>query len=190
MNQKKRNIKHLVKKIAEDDQDAFRIFYDHYYLNIYRYVSGFIKNKNIRGEIVSDVFFNFWQNRKNNPEIENLDGYLYTMARNTSLLYLSQTEENVFPIDQLPGEKFLSPETPENTLIQDEMSIAIRKAIDSLPERCRLIFIMSREKGLKYKEIAELLSISEKTVNAQMVLALKKLTILLKRLLSLLLLIS
>ncbi len=185
MNQRTEDTKSIIKKIAEDDHDAFRIFYDLYYLKIYRYVSTFIKNKNMREETVSDVFFHFWQNRKNNPNIENLEGYLYRMARNTALSYLNNLDEGIMELAELPYEKASSSDTPEDILIREEMSVAIKKAIDSLPERCRLIFLMSREKGLKYREIADLLSISEKTVNAQIVLAIKKLTTQLGKLLTL-----
>ena len=77
-----------------------------------------------------------------------------------------------------------SDESPEEIQINKELNEIINSAINELPERCRLIFLMAREEGLKYREIAEVLSISEKTVNAQMVTAIKKLTASLKKYLS------
>ncbi len=59
--------------------------------------------------------------------------------------------------------------TPEEIYINEELVLAIQSAINELPERCKLIFLMAKEEGLKYREIAEILSISEKTVNAQIV---------------------
>jgi len=61
-------------------------------------------------------------------------------------------------------------------MVDKEFADSLKQAVDELPDRCRIIFMMAREEGLRYKEIADILSISEKTVNAQMVLAIKKLT--------------
>lgn len=184
MNSPEKEVKYLINRIAEGDNEAFRIFYDRYYLNLYRYTSYFVKNTDVREEIVSDVFFNFWLNRKKNPEIKNLEGFLYTIVRNTALSYMNNKQDTVVEINEHHHEKLSDVKTPEDTIIDEELTVAIKNAIDELPERCRLIFLMAREEGLKYREIAELLSISEKTVNAQMVLAIKKLSKSLGKLLS------
>ncbi len=180
-----KEVRYLINRIAEDDDEAFRIFYDRFYIKIYRYTSYYVKSIDIREEIVSDVFFNFWVNRKKNPSIENPEGYLYTMVKNTALSYMSNKEDTTFEINEHFQEELSDTKTPENIIIDEEIAVAIKNAIDDLPERCRLIFLMAREEGLKYREIAELLSISEKTVNAQMVLAIKKLSKRLGRLLTL-----
>jgi RNA polymerase sigma-70 factor (ECF subfamily) len=176
MKKSSKEINYLIEKIAEGDSNAFRLFYDCFYFKIYKYVSYFVKIKEIKEEIVSDVFFNFWQNRQNSLKIENVEAYLYTIARNTSFSYINNKDIETIDIEEYYSEELLSYNTPEENLIDEEMSVAIRKAIDNLPDRCRTIFLLAREEGLKYKEIAERLSISEKTVNAQMVLAIKKLT--------------
>jgi len=168
----------LLSQIAEGDNNAFRMFYDYYYPKIYKYASYFVKMKDAREEIVSDVFFNFWQNRKKISGIENLDGYLYIITRNKAFAYIKEntSSSDISAIEQVPQDKISHHETPEHIVVDEELSTAIKNAIDELPERCRLIFLMAREEGLKYKEIAGILSISEKTVNAQMVLAIKKLS--------------
>jgi len=95
-----KEVRYLINRIAEDDDEAFRIFYDRFYIKIYRYTSYYVKSIDIREEIVSDVFFNFWVNRKKNPSIENPEGYLYTMVKNTALSYMSNKEDTTFEINE------------------------------------------------------------------------------------------
>lgn len=114
--------------------------------------------------------------QKEVPKIENFEGYLYTIIRNTSLSYIEKKGNDLISIEELLPEKHSNVITPEDYYIEKELSYAILGAMDNLPERCRLIFLLAREERLKYSEIAEKLSISEKTVNAQMVLAIKKLS--------------
>lgn len=178
----KSEVESLLVRIAEDDSNAFRLFYDIFYIQVYKFTSYFIKAPNQREEIVSDVFFSIWQNRKNNCKIKDIKAYLYIVTKNKALSYLDAENKLLFsPIDYSSSDALSYNETPEDLIIDEELSNAVKSAIEMLPERCRLIFLMAREHGLKYKEIAEILSISEKTVNAQMVLAIKKMTVLLNR---------
>lgn len=167
----------LINRIAEDDEKAFRSFYDLYYLQVYRFSSYFVKSSVLVEEIVSDVFCAIWKHRKKIKDIHNFESYLYTITKNRALYYISKEDKgHSFEVGQLPQDHFSHEETPEYMIIDKEVTTALRDAIASLPDRCRTVFLMAREEGLKYKEIAGILSISEKTVNAQMVLAIKKLS--------------
>ena len=167
--------KHLVNLIAKGDSEAFADFYDFFYLKVYRFSSYFVKSDILIEEIVSDVFFNIWQSRKKLQGIKNIEGYLYKATRNRALYYLNHTSTNDFvPTDELPLGYITNTETPESIAETKELEQEITKAVEELPERCKLIYLMAKEEGMKYKEIAEILSISEKTVNAQIVIALKR----------------
>lgn len=167
----------LIEKIAEDDEKAFRSFYDRYYFQVYRFSSYFVKSSVLVEEIVSDVFCAIWKHRKKLKDIDHFESYLYTITKNKALHYLSKEEKvSSIEIDQLSQDHSSHHETPEYLAIDKEISASLKEAIASLPDRCRTIFLMAREEGLKYKEIAKILSISEKTVNAQMVIAIKKLS--------------
>ncbi|MDR2921572.1 MAG: RNA polymerase sigma-70 factor [Tannerella sp.] len=166
----------LLKRIAADDNEAFRLFYDRYYLQVYRFASYFVDSSLLIEEIVSDVFCIIWQHRKRLSQIDYFERYLYTITKNKAFHYLrSENKMSLTELDAV-SDKLSHDEDPEYLIVDKELNVSLKKAIDELPERCRLIFLMAREEGLKYKEIAEILSISEKTVNAQMVLAIKKLT--------------
>lgn len=166
----------LLRKIAEDDNDAFCVFYDNYYLQVYRFASYFADSSLLIEEIVSDVFCIIWQNRKKLSLIESFEKYLYTITKNKALYYLRKENKITFTELESVSDTLSHDINPEYLTVDSEMAIFLKEAIEELPERCRLIFLMAREEGLKYKEIAEILSISEKTVNAQMVLAIKKLS--------------
>lgn len=169
-------VKHLIWRISEDDSKAFREFYDLFYIKTYRISGYFVKSNELKEEIVSDVFLSVWQRRKNLEKIENIEAYLYTITRNRALYYLNQSsQDNTISIEHLSIGYSAHNETPESIVIMEELKQAINDAVAELPERCKLIFLMAKEEGLKYKEIAQILSISEKTVNAQMVTALQKL---------------
>jgi RNA polymerase sigma-70 factor (ECF subfamily) len=171
------NINLLLKRIAEDDSKAFQLFYDNYYIQIYRFTSYYIKREEIREEIVSDVFLTIWQNRRNLENINNIKAYLYTVTRNRALYFINNSKDSKnVAIDEIPLGITSEYETPEEKILNRELSDTIKEAIEKLPDRCKLIFLMAKEENLKYKEIAQVLSISEKTVNAQMVIALKKLS--------------
>jgi RNA polymerase sigma-70 factor (family 1) len=168
-------LKDLIKKIAENDSDAFAKFYDLFYIKVYRFSSYFLKSDVMCQEVVSDIFLSIWQSRVKLPGIDNVEAYLYTSTRHRALYYLNQSiQKYQVAMGDLPIGIVSHGENPEEIVLTDELRQTIEKSISELPERCRLIFMMAREEGLKYKEIAEILSISEKTVNAQMVTAIKR----------------
>lgn len=178
MKEEDKNIQLLLRKIAEGDNDAFRTFYDEYYSQVFRFSSYFVKSTEVIEEIVSDVFCTIWLHRKKILKIDNFKGYLYTITKNKALHYIRQDHKILLTdldLDSISNEALSHNENPEYIAIDNEFSSAFKNAIGELPEKCRVIFLMAREERLKYKEIAEILSISEKTVNAQMVLAVKKL---------------
>lgn len=169
-----KNIEYLI-KISDGDSDVFRLFYNENYIQIYRIVSYYIASREAREEVVSDVFFKIWTNRKKLTKIDNIDSYLFILARNESFDYIKKTKEAI-SIDDLPIGIVSQEMKPDDSIIDKELNLQIEKSIQELPYNCKLIFLMVREQGLKYKEVASILNISEKTVNAQMVIAIKKLS--------------
>lgn len=168
-------VEQLISRIAEDDSTAFEKFYNLYYSKIAGFAHYFSKSEELSGEIVSDVFYAIWQHRKKLPDIQNLDGYLYTAVKNQSLKYKKRWERFLQnPMEELPGDMLIETESPDHILITNELKRIIDQAINELPPRCKAIFVLVREEGLTYQEAAEILSISERTVHAQMIIAVKK----------------
>ena len=122
--------------------------------------------------------------------MKNIEDYCFILVKNASLNYLEkESKYATIHSDSLPEPQERS-YSPEESLISEELFAIYVKALDRLPERCREIFVMSKLKGMKYREIAESLGISQNTVEGQMAIALKKLREELRHCLPLLLLLS
>jgi len=137
------------------------------------------KNKQWAEEVTEDVFIKIWRNHKNAPQIQNLKVYLYTAIKNTTLNYIAQqARRNITePFGDIDIELT---ENPADSIIEKETFKKIYQAIETLPPRCKIVFKLIREDGLKYKEVAAILNISPKTVEAQMALAIKRIFLFMK----------
>lgn len=171
------DITSLQQKIAAgNDQQAYKTLYLHFQPWLYQFAYSFIKSHELAEEIVSDVFIRIWQKRAQLQHVENLRLYLYVSTKNYALNYLQKIRRNkVFNLDELSVEITSIHANPEQLLITKEMHDRVSLAVNQLPLRCKMIFKLVKEDGLKYREVAELLGISVKTVEAQITLAVKKL---------------
>jgi RNA polymerase sigma-70 factor (ECF subfamily) len=167
----------LIKIATESDEKAFEILFNRYYKRILRFSIFLTNSKEFSEEIVLDVFYNIWQQREKLVEILSFESYLFTCAKNLSLNYIDKLNRKPTTLlTPLHSNSFHFSDTPEEQLISKEKFSAIQKAIDCLPPKCGLIFEMIFVDNLKYKEVATLLGISVKTVEAQMAIAMKRIT--------------
>ncbi len=157
------------------DENAFRHFFDHYYARLLRFAYFLIKSDELAKEIVSDVFIKIWNNRAKLIHIEKMDYYMFKATRNQSLTYIGKLDMNLDDLEILPETAVIHYKTPENMLLNQELTQKIEKSISNLPLKCQTIFRLSREDGFKFSEIAGILEISESTVKNQVTIALKKL---------------
>ncbi len=140
-----------------------------------QFACSLVKSKEAAEEIVSDVFIKLWQIRGRLKEINNLQVYLYTITKNFSLNYLTKTQKYpVVHLDEIEVELTLSAANPEELCISAEMITRINETVRQLPPQCRLIFQLVKESGLKYKEVAEILNVSQLTVRNQVAIATRK----------------
>jgi RNA polymerase sigma-70 factor (family 1) len=174
-------VKDLLIHVSRGDTHSFRLFYDRFFKKVLQFVHYFIKSDEICEEVVSDVFITIWLNKEKLPEIEDIEAYLFIVTRNKSLDYLEKELRIPGPTNDVTFDGSTENIDPENILIAKELETIIQHSIDQLPERCRIIFQMSREEKLKHQQIAKILCISENTVHAQMMIALNKLHDLLKK---------
>lgn len=167
----------LKESVAAGDERAFRRLYNVFSEKLIQFAFALVKTKHAAIEIVDQVFIKIWLQRANFMLVENIKVYLYAATKNTALNYLSaKTHQQITqPFDDLNIE-LKEEECPEKQMITSEIFKKIRKAIEELPPRCKIIFKLVREDGLKYKEVAEILNISTNTIDAQMVIAVKKIS--------------
>jgi len=158
------------------DIKAFEMLYNEHYTPLCHFAQRFVSDLDTAREIVQEVFVGIWEKRTTLPIEIPLKTYLYTSVRNKCIDYLKHLNvENEFRKKRIkeilqPGNNsFINTiDHPLDGLITKELENALKDAIETLPEKCREIFELSRFKGLKYREIAEELNISIKTVETQM----------------------
>ena len=170
------NIRLLQQAIAcFDDTQAYKQLFLLFYPSLVPFAISIIKSKESAEEIVSDVFVKIWQKRHHLDKVENLSFYLFTAVKNRCINQLnSPKNRTAINIDDTTVEFKSLYHDPEQKMISAEIIKQIQAAIQELPPRCRLIFKLVKEEGLKYKEVAELLQLSVKTIENQMSLAFKK----------------
>jgi RNA polymerase sigma-70 factor (ECF subfamily) len=170
------NIRLLQQAIAcFDDTQAYKQLFLLFYPSLVPFAVSIIKSKELAEEIVSDVFVKIWQKRQQLDKVDNLKFYLFTAVKNRCINELNDSKnKSAININDSSIEFRSLYHDPEQKMISAEMMNKIRLAVNGLPPRCQLIFKLVKEEGLKYKEVAELLQISVKTVENQMSLAFKK----------------
>lgn len=160
----------LLKLIKEGDEHAFKHLFDTYFVSLCRYINLYLDNYAESEELALDIFMNVWENRERVEIRLSLKAYLFQAARNRSLNCL-RDRKNASPIDESLQETLVSNDYP--SLEMEELNRLIEEAVASLPQRCKEVFLKSRQESMSNKEIADSMDISVKTVEAQITKALK-----------------
>ncbi|WP_158557044.1 RNA polymerase sigma-70 factor [Mucilaginibacter conchicola] len=171
-----------IQELQKGDHNAFEYIFKSYYRLITLFANRFVNDLSISQEIAGDVFAALWEKREQMDVSVSLKSYLFKMTQNRCLNYLKHKQiENLY-INYLQRSDLLAsqPADFEKAFHNKDIALQIKTAVDSLPPQCRAVFTLSRYEHLKYREIAEKLCISEKTVERHMSLAFEKLRQLLK----------
>jgi len=164
-----------------DDEPSYRRLFDIFFPPLKRFARYFLKSQELAEEIASDTMMALWEHRDRLKEVENIRVWLFVIIRNKCLNVLKhQQAKPTLSLDSIHVEISFPGKDPEQIFINSEMRKKMEKAVNSLPQRCKLIFKLVKEEGLSYKEVADILHISAKTVDAQLVTALRKITLAIK----------
>lgn len=144
-------------------EDIFRKMY----LPLGMYALRIVDDADVSEDMVQNAFMKAWETIEAGKAIDNFSGYIYFAVRNECISWLRGQKEFVGPEE--------IPEIDDEAIDTSERDARIWRAIDSLPEKCRLVFLMSKRDGLSNEEIAEELDISVKTVKNQMTKAFSRL---------------
>ena len=161
------------------DERSFKRFVESYSNDLLYYARYLVHSKEEAEEIVSDVFFEVWQNRDKLHEIRNEKVWLLTITHNKAVSYLRKKEHSVSSVswDEVGGYTMpVDLQTPDSQLISREEMNRINAAINNLPPRCRQVFILAKIEKLLYKDIASILDISVTTINVQRARALEQIS--------------
>lgn len=164
------------RQITENnDRQAYKTWHAGCFSPLFSFARSIVKSNETAEEIVSDLFIRLWEQRQRLGEIENLRVYLYVSIRNACLNYLSRKNREIITyFDNYEVDTPSIDSGPEELAITAEMKEKIEQAIDRLPPRCKMIFRLVREEGLRYREVSEIMGISINTIDAQMAIAVKR----------------
>jgi len=168
-------LKDLLNEVAwNNSRVSFKRLYLLFYGKMFSLAKSIVKSDEVAEEVTNDLFLNLWIQRARLPQIGNFTYYCYTAIKNKCLTHLSKPRVKNVDIDDIEFEVADSSATGEDQLICEDLTKTIDGSLKALPEQCRLVFKLLREDGLKYRQVAELLDISIKTVEYHMGNALKR----------------
>ena len=164
----------IIRRIRQGDKVQFESLFRSSYVALVRYAKTLIKDHDSAEEIVQDLFFRLWKDRDKLKIESSLNGYLFRSVHNSCLHWIGHKKVMERHAQEMGNKQPEGPEIPTDILYYKELQARVAGILERLPERCGKIFYMNRFEGLKYTEIAEKLSVSVKTVEANMGRALKE----------------
>ena len=152
----------LAEAIRLSDVEAFKIFYYRYYHDLYRFFCLRTNSKEKAKDLNHDVFTRIWEFRQKLDSKKSIKAYLFRIANNLVIdSFRKKSSQEIYFTDGFPANDISTEESLET-------DTTVKFAINNLPEKIRIVFILSRYHGLKYVEIAQTLNISIKTVESRM----------------------
>jgi RNA polymerase sigma-70 factor (ECF subfamily) len=162
-----------IEKSSVLNESSYEALFRNWYVPLCKMIFRIVKDKALTEDTVQDVFIKLWEKR-NDLKIEtSLKSYLYRAAINAAFNTLERNKR--YPTLSIydMATEVATHSTTDDEIHAQELKLKISKTLLELPEACREVFILSRQEGLSYKEIAETLGISVKTVENQMGKALR-----------------
>lgn len=173
---KKLSDEKLVTLITENNNDAFRILYDRYWSRMLVKAYTLLQSYDLAEEVVQDAFINFWKRRHTIQLKYSFHTYIASVVKYEVLTKLASRSKQPLYIDDITA---LNPQdhSTQEWLDFDELKNQIDLTVNTLPDKCQLVFRLSREEGLTAKQISETLDISHKTVEAHISKAIRVLRV-------------
>lgn len=168
----------LAKKIKSGDHLAFRTFFEAHHKRLYFYLISKKIREEVAEDIVQQAFIWIWEHRSEIDTSKSIRSYLFRIGYTRLLNHIRDTKKLVD--DSNLDLEHSNHELADSEIINLELKIAIQKAIDEMPEKRKAVFELCYLQELSYKEAAEVLGVSAKTIENHIGLALKQLRELLK----------
>jgi RNA polymerase sigma-70 factor, ECF subfamily len=163
----------VVEQIRSGSKTAFEDVFKMHYSHLCSYANKFVLDIDAAEEIIQELFFQIWQKKEDLDITTSLKSYLFRAAHNSSLNYIKHKNIQLKYKEQTIAEQQDFSYVQSGSSEINELQNKIRQAIDKLPQERRKVFVMNRYDELSYKEVAEKLNISVKTVENQIGKALK-----------------
>ncbi|MCG8309271.1 MAG: RNA polymerase sigma-70 factor [Cytophagales bacterium] len=166
----------LLQKISKgDDEKALKELFDHFYGRLVEVAKFFVNDLFLAQDVVSEVFIKLWKNRAGLSSVENVNTYLYVAVKRQALNAIRDSKQKkMFSLEDQDAGIYIEAVNPEKQLLSKEFIDVLNSAIQDLPSKCRLIYSLVKDDDMKYKEVADTMDISIKTVEMHVGKALKR----------------
>jgi RNA polymerase sigma-70 factor (family 1) len=154
----------ILNRVAAGDEQAFQILYKKNFDRISRFTYKICKSDTVTEEIVQDVFFKVWSNRTALGHVNNIEAYLFSIARNKTIDFLRRLSLETSIINNLSTQLAEADNTIDEKLDADALLSLIKEALSGLSAQKRQIFELSKIQGLSHDEVAEQMQLSKSTV--------------------------
>ena len=173
----KEYLKELLTKISvNSDQVAAREFFNFFHPRLVRYAVLYTSSIHSANDIVSDVFVKLFKNREKLMEINDIQFYMFRAVKNQCLTYLKKENKtrSLEEADWEESDQVMEIRNPESEFLTKELTLKIEEVINNFPPKRKTIYKMVMVDGMKYKEAAEILDVSIKTIENHLALAVKQ----------------
>jgi RNA polymerase sigma-70 factor (family 1) len=158
----------LFERVKQDNEQALEQLFRKYYAQLVRFAREIVKSKDQAEDMVQEVFVKIWDRRDSLTINSQVKSYLFVAVKNHCFNQLKLNERKYWMEDGMEDDIRIATTEAHSKLDTQQLEQRIRSAIEALPPKCGLIFKMSRFEEKTYKEIAEILDLSVKTVENQM----------------------
>jgi len=176
----------LINRIKNDNQDAFKVLIDKYKHSVFSISFGFLHDKTQADDVVQDVFIKFWEKRKEFKLQAKFSTWLYRVTSNMCINIVKRNKfsivfssiKNNYDKKETYFEQHIEDDeskTIEQTEKQRHIKLALKTAIDNLPKRQRIAFVLNKYQDFSYKEIADIMELSLSSIESLLFRAKKNL---------------
>lgn len=163
----------IVKRFKKGDVEAFDTIYHNYSKKLFHFALGLVKDKDISEDLVQEVFVKLWEKRDQVDPNLNFDNYIFTITYNSIRKFFRNQSTETKAMDLLLKDSPEHIESIYGTVIYNEMLDRASKIVETLPTKRKIVYKLSRQEGMKIKEIADKLDISTRTAENHLAKALK-----------------
>jgi RNA polymerase sigma-70 factor (family 1) len=169
------DFREILERLVHGDQKSFDVLFTHFYPGLLRYAKSLLPHASTEAEdIVSDIFCNLWVNRQNLAITDSIASYLYRSVKNRIINTYKKNKLSLVDMNEVSNEaKGQSHQLPDQLLSFKQLNDRVNFLVTKLPEKTRLVFLMSREEGLTYEQIADVLDLSLNTIKTHMFRAIR-----------------
>ena len=165
----------LIRIARFNDEKALKSLFDIFYGKLVEIARFFVPDPFTAQDVVSEVFIKLWKNRSKLAKVEYVNAYLYVAVKRQALNAARDHRiKSAYSLDEYEAQVHIEFSNPENILISSEFEEILNSAVQELPSKCRIIYSLVKDDGMKYREVAETMNISIKTVEMHVGKALKR----------------